>query len=85
MLTATHSANIGLQRGAYGLAIRPVDTNFLGAGDHMQMTDPVSGISLMYSVIPEYMQTSMQVSVLYGHGALRDGWMCRLLGDAANI
>jgi hypothetical protein len=84
-LVATHSANIGLQSGAYGLAIRPVDTNFLGAGQHQQMTDPETGISLVYSMIPEYMQTSMQVSILYGHGALRDGWLVRLLGDAANI
>jgi hypothetical protein len=85
VLTANHSANIGLQRGGYGLAIRPVDTSFLGAGDHMQMTDPETGLSLVYSVIPEYMQTSMQVSVLYGHGALRDNWLVRLLGSATAI
>jgi len=84
-LLASHSANIGLQRGGYGLAIRPVDTGFLGLGDHLQMTDDVTGLSLVYSVIPEYMQNSMQVSVLYGHGPLRQEWLIRLMGSATNI
>lgn len=84
-LQASHSANIGLQRGGYGLAIRPVDTKFLGQGEHMQMTDDQTGLSLVYSVIPEYMQTSMQVSVLYGHGPLRQEWLIRLMGDSTNI
>ncbi len=77
---ASHSANIGCQRGAYGLAIRPLDTEFLGAGEHVQMTDDVTGLSLCYSLIPEFMQTSIMVSILYGHGPLRPGWLVRLLG-----
>ncbi|MBA3708130.1 MAG: hypothetical protein H0W83_04820 [Planctomycetes bacterium] len=84
-LQASHSANIGLQRGGYGLAIRPVDTNFLGAGVHEQMTDDQTGLSLVYSFIPEYMQNSMQVSVLYGHGPLRQEWLIRLMGSSTNI
>ncbi len=77
---ASHSANIGCQRNAYGLAIRPLDTAALGLGEHVQMTDDVTGLSLCYSLIPEYMQNSIQVSILYGHGALRPGWLVRLLG-----
>ena len=84
-LQASHSANIGLQRGAYGLAIRPVDTAYLGAGEHVQMTDPQTGLSLVYSLIPEYMQMSMQVSILYGHGPLRQEWLCRLMGSATAV
>ncbi len=80
---ASHSANLGLQRGAYGLAMRPLDTKYLGAGTHTQITDPLTGLSLIYSEIPEYMQTSMQVSVVYGHGPLRDDWIVRLMGDPA--
>jgi hypothetical protein len=81
---ASHSANIGLQRGAYGLAIRPLNPQDLGLGQHIPMTDPETGISLMYSLIPEYMQDSVQVSILYGHAALRPEWMVRLLGDPAS-
>lgn len=79
-LTATHVANIGLQRGAYGLAIRPLDPAELGLGTHITMTDPETGLAITYSQIPEYMQMSYQVSVLYGHGPLRNEWLCRLLG-----
>lgn len=82
---ASHSANIGLQRGAYGLAIRPVDTNALGVGEHVQMTDSETGLSLVYSLIPEYMQNSIQVSVLYGHGYLRNEWLVRLMGNPSLI
>lgn len=84
-LQASHSANLGLQRGAYGLAMRPLDLRFLGLGQHTQITDPQTGLSLIYSEIPEYMQTSMQVSVVYGHGPLRDDWIVRLMGDPAAI
>jgi hypothetical protein len=82
---ASHGANIGCQRGAYGLAIRPLDTSLLGAGEHIQMTDPETGLSLCYSLIPEYMQTSFQVSVLYGHGFLRNEWLVRLMGSATAV
>lgn len=80
-LQASHSANIALQRGAYGLAMRPIDTKDLGIGEHVQITDPETGLSLIYSMIPEYMQWSMQVSAIYGHGSLRDDWLVRLMGD----
>ena len=85
VLTATHSANLGLQRGGYGLAFRMLDTKALGTGEHTQVTDPETGLSLIYSVIPEYMQTSMMVSCLYAHGPLRNEFIIRLLGDGANI
>lgn len=84
-LQASHSANIGLQRGGYGLAIRPVDLKFLGAGDHTVMTDPETGLSFIFSVIPEYMQTSMQMSCLFGHGPLRQEWITRLMGSSTAI
>jgi hypothetical protein len=84
-LQASHGANIGLQRGAYGLAIRPVDVSTLGVGEHIQMTDPQTGLSLVYSMIPEYMQNSFQVSVLYGHGYLRNEWLVRLMGSATAV
>ncbi len=83
-LVSSHSSNIGCQRGAYGLAIRPLDTAFLGAGEHVQMTDDVTGLSLCYSLIPEFMQTSIMVSILYGHAPLRDGWLVRLLGSSTD-
>lgn len=85
VLTASHSANIGLQRGGYALAFRMLDTRALGMGEHTQVTDPETGLSLIYSVIPEYMQTSMMVSCLYAHGPLRNEFLVRLLGDPANI
>lgn len=77
---ATHTANIGMQRGGVGLAIRPLDPQALGLGTHITMTDPLTGIALTYSEIPEYMQTSYQVSVLYGAADLRNDWIVRLFG-----
>ena len=79
-LAATHTANIGMQRGGVGLAIRPLDPQTLGLGTHITMTDPLTGIALTYSEIPEYMQMSYQVSVLYGASSLRDDWIVRLFG-----
>ncbi len=79
-LTATHRANIGLQRGGYGLAIRPLDPAMLGIGTHVTVTDPVSGIALTFSEIPLHMQVGYMVSCLYGHGPLRYEWITRLLG-----
>jgi hypothetical protein len=84
VLTATHSANIGLHSFGYGLAFRLIDTRDLGAGEHVQVTDPETKISFLFHLIPEYMQNSMFVSCLYAHGALRDDLLVRLLGDAAN-
>lgn len=83
-IVASHSANIGCQRGGYGLAIRPLDTANLGLGEHVQMTDDVTGLSLCYSLIPEFMQNSIMVSILYGHAPLREGWLVRLLGSATD-
>ncbi len=79
-LTATHRANIGLQRGAFGLAIRPLDPAMLGIGTHVSITDPVTGIALTFSEIPLHMQVGYMVSVLYGASDLRPGWLVRLLG-----
>jgi hypothetical protein len=83
-LVASHAANIGLQQGGYGIAIRPLDVATLGLGTHITMTDPETGLAITYSEIPEYMQMSYQVSILYGHGPLRDDWLVRLLGDPLN-
>jgi hypothetical protein len=69
-----------MQRGGVGLAIRPLDPAALGLGTHITMTDPLTGIALTYSEIPEYMQVSYQVSVLYGAAPLRDDWIVRLFG-----
>lgn len=79
-LAATHTANIGMQRGGVGLAIRPLDPAALGLGTHITMTDPVTGLAITYSEIPEYMQMSYQVSALYGAAPLRDDWIVRLFG-----
>jgi len=52
----------------YGIASRIPDATLLGEtiGEHMPFVDPTTGFVMMMSIIPGYMQTTLEVSALCG-------------------
>jgi hypothetical protein len=78
---ASHVVNLGFHRDAFAFATRPLaDMLFKGGNEFMQMTDPVTGISLAVEVSRQYHQTVWEFSLLYGVKTIRRELAARLAG-----
>jgi hypothetical protein len=78
---ASHRVNLAFHPDAFGFASRIAsDLYGVRAGQEMTWPDPVSGLVLLARVIPYHYQTYFSVSCLWGVGAIRTDYACRLLG-----
>lgn len=66
---ATHKVNLAFDVDAFALVMRVPDSTIMGApiyGEHMVMTDPVTGIPLKLSYLPGYHLAQFELSALWG-------------------
>ena len=77
----SHVMNIGFNRYAFALAVRPIAMDvFQGGNQIQQFTDPVSGISLTLEISRQNNQTAFDLKILYGCALIRPELACRLAG-----
>lgn len=78
---ATHRVNLAFHPDAFGFASRIASDMYgIRQGQEMIWPDPVSGLVLLARIIPYHYQTYFSISCLWGVGAIRTDFACRLLG-----
>jgi len=81
VIASVYPQNLAFHRDAFAFASRPLVDQVEGLGSIMQsMTDPISGISLRFSVSRQYYRTRYAYDILYGCVLVRPQLACRLWG-----
>lgn len=80
---ASHGVNLAFDPAGFGLVMRTLKDSIEGAptlGQHMVMTDPVTGMPLKLSYYPGYHANQWELSILYGSKIIDLRRVVRLAG-----
>lgn len=79
-IKASHRANIAFTPAAFALAIRSLGTPFAGGNIISEMADPETGMVARAEIMRANKMTVWDFDVLYGVGAPRPQYACRVAG-----